>query len=426
MSILERLFRKNLETPKEVQRSTDADYWNPIMGTLGWSSYNNYSASKSMKLSVVNRCVEVLTSNIAVLPLQTYTIKGDWKYKTFDDLYYLLNVQPSTTMSAFMFKKFMVQQVLLKGNCYIKINRDEQKIITSFDILDSDYISVLIDNVIIYYNSPIVQGIKSYLNVKSGIVYDDMDIIHIMGYSSNGLVGQSVISSAALSLEISYNSEQHAGNFFESGANSSGFLKPTVGAGNITEEQALKAKEKLQTATSSANQKSGTISVLDRGFDFINTSISPRDSQLLESRAWNLITICQFFGVPPQKVFDFSKSSYTTVEASQIDFLNSTILAWCEKIEIEMYRKIYSRIEYPFTELEFDTSKLLRLDSVAQATYFSQLYNMGAISTNEIRQALNMATPVTGGNKHFIQVNLQDINNLIVDKNNSVDNKLKQ
>jgi HK97 family phage portal protein len=429
-NLLSKIFKRNInEAPETFQRSTDADYWNPIMGTLGYSSYNNYSTSKSLKLSVVYRCVEVVSLNIAVLPLQTYNVKGNRKYKEYNDLYYLLNVQPSGTMSAYNFKKFLVQQVLLKGNCYIHISRSPDLSIQSFEILDSDYIRVLIDGITVNYNSRIVSGIKTYQDIKTGVIYDDMDIIHLMGMSSNGLVGLSVISSAALALEISYNSEVHASNFFESGANASGYLKPVAGAGNLTNEQALSAKEKLKNATSSKNQKSGTISILDKGFDFVPTSVSPRDSQLLESRAFNTITICQFFGVNPQKVFDYSNSSYSTVEASQLDFLNSTILSWCEMIETEFYRKLYDKVEYPYTELEFDTSKLLRLDAAAQASYFSQMFNLGAMTVNDIRSQIN-AEPLTdpAANRSFIGVQVQPLDNLVSEQgqvNNQIDNKIK-
>lgn len=414
-------------TIDEFKRSTE--YWNPIYGTLGISNFNSYSSSKALNVSAYYRGVEIISNSIAVLPLQTYEIKAapdnkeNWKYKTFNDLYYLLNVQPNNNIGSYTFKKTIVQQVINQGNSYIRIRRNTDFTVNSFEFLNPEYINVLIDGVVQNNNSPINNGKKEYVDIRTGLPIDEADIIHIMNYSTNGIIGMSTIQSGALALGIAYNSEQHASNFFESGGNMSMIMKPVAGQ-SMTKEQADAAKVAMKKATSAADGKTGDIIVLQNGLDVVPNGISPKDQQLLESRAFNIISIAQILGVPPSKLFH-TASSYASAEASQIDFLNSTILSWCEKIENEFYRKIYSKIEYPYTELEFDTKKLLRLDAAAQATHFSQLYQMGAICTNEIRQELNMATPVTGGNKHFIQVNLQPIDDLIVNKNNSIDNQLK-
>jgi len=50
--------------------------------------------------------------------------------------------------------------------------------------------------------------------------------------------------------------------------------------------------------------------------DFEPITVNPSDAQLLETREFNVIDICRFFGVSPVKAFDLSKSSYSTVEAT--------------------------------------------------------------------------------------------------------------
>ena len=54
---------------------------------------------------------------------------------------------------------------------------------------------------------------------------------------------------------------------------------------------------------------------------FQPVTVNPSDAQLLETREFNVIDICRFFGVSPVKAFDLSKSSYSTVEATQLAFL---------------------------------------------------------------------------------------------------------
>ena len=55
--------------------------------------------------------------------------------------------------------------------------------------------------------------------------------------------------------------------------------------------------------------------------EFKPITVNPSDAQLLETREFNVIDICRFFGVSPVKAFDLSKSSYSTVEATNLSFL---------------------------------------------------------------------------------------------------------
>ena len=74
--------------------------------------------------------------------------------------------------------------------------------------------------------------------------------------------------------------------------------------------------------------------------DFQPITVNPADAQLLETRQFNVIDICRFFGVSPVKAFDLSKSSYSTVEATQLAFLTDTLSPLLEKIELEFERKL--------------------------------------------------------------------------------------
>lgn len=402
---------KNIENRSLIDEAV-----NPLLGTFSFNQSFNFANNKAMKLSAVYRAVNVISDSVAILPMDVYEYKDNWKYKQYNNLYYLLNVQPNSFQSAYTLKKQLVQSILITGNAYINITRDNNGDVTQFTLLDSNKVKVIELNGDLKYQ---------YDNV---IIYDKSDIIHILNYSLNGLVGLSTLQYAALSLGIAYSAEESAYNFFSSGSNMSGILRPVQGV-NLKQGQAESTKEKFMNAlNSNLGGKPNSVIVLDSGLEYQQISVNPKDSQLLESRQFNFVTICQFFGVPPSKIFDFSKSNYNTVEASQIDFLNSTIQPLLEKIELEFYRKIFTRVEYDMTELKFDVSVLLRMDSTAQAEYYSKMFQVGAITPNEIREKINMGYPVTGGNRNFVQVNVQPLDNLISEQTGSdklIDNQVK-
>jgi HK97 family phage portal protein len=198
-------------------------------------------------------------------------------------------------------------------------------------------------------------------------------------------------------------------------------------------QKAADAKNNFINAlNSNAGGKSGSIVVLDSGLEYQPISVNPREAQLLESRQFGIGEICRFFGCPVEKVFDMQHSRAGTSESSQIDFYNSTLLGYIEKVENEFGRKIFTRIEYGKTGLLFDVEKLMRMDSSAQSEYYTKMFGIGALTSNEIREKINAGQPVKGGNDSYISTNLQKLSNPVVQGANPdpvptgfVDNKLK-
>jgi HK97 family phage portal protein len=334
-------------------------------------------------------------------------------------------VQPNEDMGAFTFKKMLVQYIYLRGNAFVKLFRKSDNSISKLELLPSDNVQVIL-----------VDGHKKYVDTRTSEILDEADCIHIMGYSETGHIGISIVQTGALALGISYASETQALDYFE--GNVTGILTPKTGT-NISQEKALKAKENWINALSTKLGNSGSkIAVLDSSLEYQQINVSAKDSQLLESRKFNATTISQITGVPPNKLFDYTKASFANNEAANIAFLTDTLTPLLEKIENEFYRKIFNRVEYDTTDLRFNPDNLLRLDSVATANYLSSLFQIGGINSNEIRERIGANNPVSGGNRNFVQVNVQPLDNLISEQpkvvasgntstqqTNFIDNKLK-
>ena len=158
--------------------------------------------------------------------------------------------------------------------------------------------------------------------------------------------------------------------------------------------------------------------------DFKPITVNPTDAQLLETRQFNVIDICRFFGVSPVKAFDLSKSSYSTVEATNLSFLTDTLSPLLEKIELEFERKLFKPSEKESIDVRFDTSRLLRADKQSLANYYSTLFNIGVVSCNEIRKKIDLPY-IEGGDSHFVQVNLMEVNKAAQNtpSNNSITNE---
>ena len=386
------------EKPVE-ERSMFGDY-------LLYNSASTYANNKAMLLSAVYRCTEVISDSVAQLPLEPYRIDSDGcKIKfTSHPTYNLLNREPNKNMSKFTFLKTMVVSMLLTGNAYALIDRDEKGNAKALYYIPTELVTILKPQNITDTISYSITGMKS--------VVEDCNMIHILNFTSDGYEGVSTLTYARKTLGLAMDAEANAEGFFKGGANVAGILKSNA---PLTTKQ----KESLKSSWNSAfNGNTGTpngVAVLDADLDFQAVTVNPSDAQLLETRQFNVIDICRFSGVSPVKAFDLTKSSYNTIEQMQLAFLTDTLQPLLEKFEGEFQRKLYKPSEKDNVVVRFSTAPLLRADKQSQANYYNTLFQMGVMTINEIRQELDLPH-LENGNTSFVQVNVQTLKTATSDK----------
>ena len=386
------------EKPVE-ERSMFGDY-------LLYNSASTYANNKAMLLSAVYRCTEVISDSVAQLPLEPYRIDSDGcKIKfTSHPTYNLLNREPNKNMSKFTLLKTMVVSMLLTGNAYALIDRDEKGNAKALYYIPTELVTILKPQNITDTISYSITGMKN--------VVEDCNMIHILNFTSDGYEGVSTLTYARKTLGLAMDAEANAEGFFKGGANVAGILKSNA---PLTTKQ----KESLKSSWNSAfNGNTGTpngVAVLDADLDFQAVTVNPSDAQLLETRQFNVIDICRFFGVSPVKAFDLTKSSYNTIEQMQLAFLTDTLQPLLEKFEGEFQRKLYKPSEKDNVVVRFSTAPLLRADKQSQANYYNTLFQMGVMTINEIRQELDLPH-LENGNTSFVQVNVQTLKTATSDK----------
>lgn len=364
------------------------------------------SRSQPLLLSAVYRCVDLISGSVAVLPLETYRLDTEgFKVKCKSHpVYYILNSEPNENMTRYTFFKTLMASVLLQGNGYAYIERDSNLNVTQLIYLPPQLVSIvwIMDRHGIRRKRYKVSGFKDLV--------DPRDMIHVLNFSYDGIVGVSTLTHARQTLCISTASEEHAANFLHSRASSAGVLT-VEGAARLTEKQ----KDDIYATWDrrmNQNSSGSSIAVLEANMKYQPITISPKDSQLLESRQFNVVDICRFFSVSPVKAFDLTKSSYSTVEATQLDYLTDTALSVITKIEQEVNRKVFLPSERDTYVAEFNTAAILRTDKAAQAAYWKDMFNIGAATPNEIRRENNLAR-LDNGDQAFVQVNVQTLDRAV-------------
>lgn len=361
-----------------------------------------YSRSKPLVLSTVYRCVDLLSDALAVLPLKTYH-RDTQGFKTEAEdlpLYSLLDLEPNEDMTRYTFFKTLMTSVLLTGNAYAYIERDRKSQVEQLVYIPSHEVTIesVTDGKGISRKRYRVNGFKQLVEPK--------DMLHVMNFSYNGITGVSTLTHAAQTLNISMSAEEHTGAFFEGGGTVSGIL--TVEGPPLNKEKRDQIYERWAERMSPTSVRRSSVAVLEGNMKYQPITISPKDATLIETRQFQVIDICRFFGVSPVKAFDLSKSSYSTVEATQLQYLVDSVLPIISKFEQEINRKILLSFQRKELVIEFDTSVILRTDKTAEAAYMRDMTYIGAITPNEVRRRMNLS-PLENGNTAFVQVNMQPL-----------------
>ena len=144
------------------------------MGAFGLSE-------KSMKLSAVNACVEVLTNSISKLPV--YIIDSTTKQKINHPLTKLLSERPNELMTPSVYKKLMETNRLLKGNAYALIVRSPKTAAPVELIpLSPDTVQPFINS-----NGKLMYGYTDP-KTKERRVLTQSDILHYKAFSIDGII----------------------------------------------------------------------------------------------------------------------------------------------------------------------------------------------------------------------------------------------
>lgn len=338
---------------------------------------------RAQNLSSVYRCVDLISSTVANLPLNVLYIdkKGNTREQKNHRLQKVLD---NMVMTRYNFMKKLISDVLLRGNAYCYLKRNEQGDVVDIIQLEPNDVMVIWDKKKqeLYYQIPFLSKVQKI---------QAFDIIHLQNNSNDGIHGQSVLSFAARQLQIAHGAENSAKQIFQSGG------QPARGV--LSTLSPISKAQKQQLAQNWTQSQNGVL-VLGGDMKFTPLSSNAEEMQLLDSRKFNAIEICSFFGVPPELLGLGNKSS--NVEDLMNLFLTTTIQNYISMIEHEFSRKMFSPQSQGRYKIDVDENSMLRMSKSAQAAFFSSMTERGILSLNEARSALGYESIGQEGDKHII------------------------
>lgn len=378
-------------------------------GWDGWTAKDaGMSRDRAMKLSTVNRCVEVRSTSIALLPMyimneQTKTRLGD------HPLMQVMWDQVNEAMSRSDYERLMQCNLDLKGNAYAWINRDgrtgrPKELIP----LHPDHVTpyVALDSTLWYV----------YTHPRTGEMcrIHPADMLHYKGYSLDGIEGVSILHRAALSIRTGLAAQQYQNDIYESGGRPSGVLTVAADLGGTVkvqnadgEDEVISKKEMIRREWNKIHSGGGNgfrTAVLDLGMKYEPIAMSNSDAQFCESEDLRVADMCRFFGVPLHMVYA-GKESYASNEQNSLEFVKYTLQFLVTQREQEDSRKLLLPSERRAgLRVRREMKAFLRGDTAAQGAWYKAMRECGAYSVDEIR-ALEDLPGVPGGGSRYASWN---------------------
>lgn len=357
------------------------------------------NAETALKLSAVWACVRLRAETVSTLPLHLRDAEG--RAAEGHPLYGLLHDSPNADMCAAEFWQAITATQDLWGNAYARIHRNGVGSVVALEPLDSEAMTVMREK----------NGQIAYRYTKSSKTVDfpESDILHFRGFSLDGIVGLSPIRYAAETFGGQLDANHAAQHEFKNGLKAGGFLK--TGERILQAEQRDRLRKELQSF--SLPENAGKYMVLEAGMDIAGSGIriNPADAQLLESRYFGIEEICRAFATPPQLIGHTDKASSwaSSLDGVNMGFLTYAIRPVLVRYEQTIARKLLSASERTKYRPKFSVEGLLRTDSAARASFYSQMLQNGVFTRNYVRQLENLP-PVEGGDELTVQVNLTTLN----------------
>jgi HK97 family phage portal protein len=371
-----------------VQLRPDSDLWYQHLGYQTATGLR-VSPESAMRVAAVFACVRVISETVGSLPLHIYRRLPDGgKERAFNHpLYRVLHDTPNHWQTAYEFIEMMQHHLELRGNAFARIVAGPNGAIEQLIPLHPDRVSV--------YRMPngkLKYQVRYLYNAQVD-VYNQEEILHIRGLSSDGLVGMSTVGVGAETIGCGLAQQEFAERFFENDATPGGvMIHPKV----LTDGAHKRIKDSWREYFSGSNQHG--VAILEEGMTYQNIGITNKDSQLLEARQFSRIDICSMFRVPPHKIGDLSRATFSNIEQQNIEFATDSVRPRLVRFERRLNVDLIDAIgvgedhEY-FAEFQMDA--LLRGDLKSRYDAYATAINAGFMTRAEARTNENM-NPIDG------------------------------
>ncbi len=331
----------------------------------------------SLSLIAVFAAVSKIAEEVGTKPLKVYHAVDDGKEEAPEHrAWRMCHDAPNPLMSAHRFWSTVTGHILLWGNCFIEKIRNDSSLVDTLWLLDPARVSVE------WSEQQHLKRFKYTAQSGEHRMLSEEDVVHVMDFSLDGIVGESRISRCRDGLGTALARKRFESTFYKRGAVMRGVIEYP---GRIQNTQPLRESwTEVYGGSGNAHQ----VGVLEEGASWKSVTMPLRDMEFIESAKLSNTEVAVLFNLPPAYVGGSAGDSltYETVEGNAIQLQTQTIapIAYNISKTLERDRGIFP---FPSWWPEFEFKAAMRGDSKARAEYLEKALDpaKGWMVRNEAR-----------------------------------------
>lgn len=339
-------------------------------------------------------CLKVLSETLGKMPLK-YKEKTDRGIVDAEQtaMSRLLTHRPNPYMTPTIFWTTLEMNRYHHGNSYAFIQEEFVRykyggeiIPIALWILPSQNVRVLIDDIgyfgqkdsIYYWYTDQYSG-KSYL-------FRNDQILHFKtSHTFDGIIGKPIQYVLKENVDGSIAAQTFMNKLYENGLTAKAVLEYT---GEINQESREKLRQVFESF-GNGTKNIGRILPVPLGMKLTPLDIKLTDSQFFELKKYSALQVSAAFGVKPNQINDYEKSSYSNSEMQQLSFYIDTEIYNLKQYEEEINYKCIPKEDQDTKYYKFNEKVLLRTDSKTQTDMFATQIDKGMKTVNEIRRKMD-------------------------------------
>lgn len=358
----------------------------------------------ALRIPTVFACVRIISEDCGTFPVHVKQRDGEDRRVThYNHPVAKVLREPNPQMNGVDFRCALIAQLELTGNAYAHISeRDAKGYPTRLDLLDPRTVF------------PISASNGIFYAISEDVYVPARDMLHIKGFSLDGIVGKSPIDLAADPFDNAVNTARFSKNLYKNDLKQAGVF--TID-GELSKDAYARLKDQLTKEWTRIHASSRPL-ILEGGTKMSTVTITPENAQFIQTKLQTIDEIAALFRVPCHKVGDWTRGTYSNNTQADLEYAKGCIRPLLVKLEEELNSKLFLEVEKGEYYVDINYKALLRTDVTAQMENYNKMFNIGVYSPNDIRRMEDLE-PYEGGDKYFVPVNLAVNDNNITDEKQS-------
>ena len=369
---------------------------------------DDITTPKTLAETTYFTCLKVLSETMGKMPLKLY-IEDATGGRVRADAVDVLLYRPNSVMTPSTFWSTMEANCQHYGNAYAWIQRDYSNGLKTGKIQTKAYWIMKSDCVTVYMDDAGVFGDRGrlyyqYSNPQNGetAVFRQEDVLHIKNWLSwDGVMGLSVREILKSTIQGAGYSQRYLEKLYKSGLTASSVLQYT---GDLDEKLRTQLQKKYNDLLTGA-ENAGKVVALPIGMKLEPLTYTLADAQYMELKKYSALQIAAAFGVKPNQINDYEKSSYSNSEPQQLSFLIDTMMYRLNQYEQEInYKCLTDEQREKGFVYKFNEKVLLRANMETQMQSITSAVQNGIYTPNEGRHLLDLPS-LEGGDVLIVNGN---------------------